>query len=315
MKKILLVVVCATAFSLSKAQQDPQFTNWMFDKVSFNPAAAGMEEMQCFTAIFRDQWDGFDRDPKTFLFNYDGLHPVKLPNIGVGFTAISDRLGQEKNTMIRGSGNYQIPVGSSKFSAGLSLGYYAKTLGKDWVYIDDNDLLIPDAEKSDGAFDLGIGVMMFQKDKYYAGISATHLMPGKLDKLGITTAQHFYLMGGYNYVLNNTITLRSNLLAKSDFKASILDVNVNVLWNNMLWAGVTFRPGDAFAPMLGYKYGWAKSGSTGNTQNEILIGYSYDSTTSDIKTYSAGSHEIFVKYCFTIEPIRVRALHGNVRTL
>ena len=316
MKKILLLVICATAFSgVMRAQQDPQFTNWMFDKLSFNPGAAGMDEMQCFSLFYRDQWDGFNRDPKTMLFNYNGWNPKTMPNIGIGLTAISDRLGQEKNTMFRLAGAYHLPVGSSTFTAGLSLGYYAKTLGKNWVYIDDNDLLIPDAEKSDGAFDMGLGVTLYEKNKYYLGLSSTHLLPGKLDKIGVTTARHYYLMGGYNYDLDNGFVLRGNVLAKSDFKASIFDVNVNALWNDMIWAGVSFRPGDAIAPMAGLKYGWAKSSQTANTQNVILLGYSYDSTTSDIKTYSAGSHEIFVTYCFTIDPIRVRALHGNVRTL
>jgi hypothetical protein len=93
----------------------------MFDKVSFNPAAAGMDEMQCFTAIFRDQWDGFDRDPKTFLFDYDGYHKFEFANIGLGFTAISDRLGQERNTLIRFSGSYYVT--STEHSYKPSIGY------------------------------------------------------------------------------------------------------------------------------------------------------------------------------------------------
>ena len=76
MKRILLSASFVLGALIGFAQQDPQFTMWMFDRLSFNPAAAGMDKMHQVQAFHRDQWDGFERDPKTYLFNYNGYANV-----------------------------------------------------------------------------------------------------------------------------------------------------------------------------------------------------------------------------------------------
>ncbi|MBL7944306.1 MAG: type IX secretion system membrane protein PorP/SprF [Flavobacteriales bacterium] len=319
MRKVLLSAVVAIISLTALGQQDPQFTNWMFDKLSFNPAAAGMRDNcgeHCISMFFRDQWDGFDRDPKTLLFNYSGQYGK---NLGLGFSYIGDRLGQEQNSIIRFSGAYHHQMGDNFLSGGLSLGYLGKKLGTDWIYIDDNDPLInplEDSQKNDGTMDLSFGGMFYQPSKFYVGLSATHLTGGELSDLNIKTAQHFYLMGGYTHEINPTMALRGNLLAKSDFNATAFDVNANLLYDNMLYGGISFRPGDAIAPMVGVEYdlGCNKK-KTSEYCHCIRGGYSYDITLSDIADYSAGSHEFFVTYCFTMRTIKIIPIHGNPRNL
>lgn len=317
MKNKLLLFVFIVAAQMANAQQDPQFTNWMFDKVSFNPAASGMTKRHCISVFHRDQWDGFDRDPKTYMLNYNGYLPGSLP-IGLGATFYTEVLGQEKNNIYRLSPSYHYALSNGNvISGGISLGLASKKFGKDWIYIDPDDSAIPTNDVSQGAFDLGFGLMFYNSSKYYAGISATHLTAADLDKLNVQMARHYYFMGGYNYDLNSDFKLRSNLLLKSDFSAKpAFDANVNALWREMLWGGLSFRPGDAIAPMLGFQKCLDPVQKGRSTLSQCFtLGYSYDITTSQIKDYSNGSHEIFVTYCFNVVQTPIKARHGNPRFL
>jgi type IX secretion system PorP/SprF family membrane protein len=322
MKKHLLFLAFATSAILSTAQQDPQFTNWMFDRLSFNPAAAGMKRMHCVQAFHRDQWDGFDRDPKTYLFNYNGYMvgkqgPIQDKLIGFGASFYSEVLGQETNTVLRASGAYHHQFNKMTVSAGLQLGMYSKKLGKDWIYIDPDDSAIPTTGVSQTGLDASLGIMLYEGNKYYAGVSATHLNAANLDKLNIQVARHYYFMGGYNYDINSDFTLRTNALLKSDFSAPVaLDVNANVLWSEMIWGGLSFRPGDAIAPMVGFQKDLGcKTQDRKTFCQQFKIGYSYDITLSQIKDYSAGSHEIFACYCFNFSKAPLKSRHGNPRFL
>jgi type IX secretion system PorP/SprF family membrane protein len=316
MKKCLILLLLVGAFVGTRAQQDPQFTQWMFEKISFNPAAAGIEQMHCISMFYRDQWDGFDRDPKIGLFNYGGKIG-DLP-VGIGLTLFSETLGQERNAIFKVSGNYQLGLANDNIlSMGLSFGGYNKRLGNSWIAIDPvaEDIAINDQEISATSFDLGIGVMFAKNDKYYAGISATHLTGQDLKDMNIKMSQHLYIMGGYNFDLTSTLKLRSNILAKSDLNVMTFDLNANVLWSDMVWAGVSYRYGDAIAPMAGFQMSWMGGSGYSKIPQKVMLGYSYDATTSEIRTYSSGSHEIFVTYCFNLISTPPQNRHANPRFL
>jgi type IX secretion system PorP/SprF family membrane protein len=292
----------------------------MFERLSFNPATAGLDEMHCLTMMYRDQWDGLDKDPKTALFNYSGLFKGKH---GGGLTLYNDVLGQEQNTIFRLAYAYhhKIPTTGAKFSAGLAVGQYGKKLGNEWISIDpfESDPLIPNEESAASSIDLNLGVMYSKKDEYYVGLSSTHLTEAELDNLSITVARHYYFMGGYNFQISGPeMLLRTNVLAKSDFNASIFDINANVLYKQSnwgVWAGLSFRPSDAIAPMLGFETNWSSEDQGSKSNHKLMLGYSFDSTTSELKNYSTGSHEIFVTYCFNFERIITLNKHGNPRFL
>ncbi len=326
MKKSLLALLLASFTLIVQAQQDPQLTQWQFDRVSFNPAASGMSGMHCLTLFHRDQWDGFDHDPKTYLINYNGLFAPngKIPafsgGIGGGVNFMTEVLGQQQNSVIRlnFAPKWNLNNGSV-FSAGLSLGMYGSKLGANWVYIDQDDPTIPEDEVAASTFDLGFGVTLHKPGQYYVGISATHLTAGELKNMRIQTARHYYIMGGYEYALGSSgLVLRPNALIKTDFNATQFDINADVLWNNMLWGGLAFRPGDAIAPYVGFQKSLTpiKLGPKSDLcEHGFKLGYSYDITTSDIKDYSAGSHEIFLTYCMKICPIVIKAKNHNTRFL
>ena len=317
MKKLYFLLLAFSLAGAVNAQQDPQFTMWMFDRISFNPAAAGIDNMHQIQAFHRDQWDGFNNDPKTYLFNYNGYVKAAGRTVGIGVSAMTEVLGQEQNKFARLSGSFHQPIGNNVLSAGFQVGLVSKTLGTNWIAIDPTDPNIPYTGASEGGFDANVGLMFYQKDKFYAGVSATHLPATDLTDLGFTTARHLYLMGGYNHDLNNGLIIRSNALVKTDMKAApAIDINANVLWNNLLWGGLAFRPGDAIAPMAGMQMALntVQQGRYTYTHG-FKMGYSYDITLSTIKDYSAGSHEFFLTYEFNLGKTPIRRISGDPRLL
>jgi type IX secretion system PorP/SprF family membrane protein len=317
MKKFYLSLFVFSAALSSLGQQDPQFTMWMFDRLSFNPAAAGMDRMHQVQAFHRDQWDGFERDPKTYLFNYNGYANVAGRTVGIGASFMTEVLGQEQNKFARLSASFHQPIGDNFLSGGIQVGLLSKSLGNSWIAIDPTDPNIPINGISQGGFDMAAGLMFYNPNKYYAGVSATHLPATALSDLGFASARHIYVMGGYNYELPNGLLLRSNALIKTDMKASpAIDVNANVLWNNQLWGGLAFRPGDAIAPMLGFQMDLNTIQKGLMTyEHGFKVGYSYDITLSEIRNYSAGSHELFLTYQFNIGKTPVRRISGDPRQL
>lgn len=318
MKKSLLTVAIFSASLSMFAQQDPQMSFWMFDKQSFNPAAAGIDKMHCASLFYRDQWDGFDRDPKTTMFNYSGNAMAGKTELGYGVTFFNDVLGQEKNNVFRGQIAPKFDLNGHTLSIGLNFGILNKKLGADWVFIDQGDGSIPTKETAQTAVDVGFGAMIYQPNKYYFGVSAQHLTAPELDDLYFKSARHVYVMGGYEFPLSSSpIVIRTNALVKTDLAATpAIDLNANALYDNMVFGGVSFRPGDAITPMAGFQMMFSDIVNGRTTyQHGIRLGYAYDVTTSEIRNYSSGSHELFVTYCFDIETLPMRIKHGDPRFL
>jgi type IX secretion system PorP/SprF family membrane protein len=179
-----------------------------------------------------------------------------------------------------------------------------------------NDPAIPDAQGSGTSTDIDLGVFLTKTDEYYAGLSVTHVAEVQMSSLNIVPTRHFYLMGGYNYPLSgDELVLRSNALVKSDLNATAIDVNVNALWSDMVWGGLTWRPGDAVAPVAGFQYRMSKKeGITSSTQ-VFKLGYSFDATTSELSSYNTGSHELFLSYCFKFITTPIENKYANPRFL
>ena len=295
MRGILTGVACVAMVSASFAQQDPQFTQYMFDRLSINPGVAGTTGSICATGLLRQQWSGFDGAPKTGLFN--AHMPINKINSGVGLSVYFDELGQQKNTLARLSYSYHVKgLGVGTLGIGVYAGMTSRSLGSNWKAVDNvgDDNAIPDNGASGGVFDLGFGAY-YVAPKYYLGISSTQLPEGELADVNIKNARHYYVLAGYDWEIggNPKYTLQPSTLIKSDGASTQIDLTATFLYNKMVWLGVSFRTEDAIAPLIGYQ----KEVGNGNM---FRIGYSYDVTTSELSTYSSGSHEVMISYCFKI---------------
>ncbi len=287
------------------AQQDPQFSQNMFAKLPINPGVSGANEAICATLLYRNQWTGFGGEPKTMLFTAD--MPIDAIHGGVGLSIYAaDQLGAETNLNARASYAYQADLGSGRIGLGINLGYHQKSLdGSKFVFNDDGDNLIPAGSVSGGAFDMGLGVY-YQTERLYAGISTQHLTKGDIqyDNISTTLERHYYLMAGYNLDISSALTLKPSVLVKTDGVSTQGDFNANLHINNRFWVGASYRLEDAIVVMAGMEI-----------VPNLKLGYSYDLTTSDIKTYSSGTHEVMLNYCFKKAKIVKRQFHRNVRFL
>ncbi len=340
MRKTLTSVVIALAgfVSTSYGQQDPQFTQFMHCKLAYNPAYAGTSEAICFNALYRQQWVSFPGAPKTGLFSFD--MPL-LSTFGVGLTVMNDQLGFDNTTSARAAFAFHRNIGNGKFSIGLDAGILQKKINGTWVAPQTlNDPSIP-SNPVQGALggtnspalnklspDFGIGLYYTIPGKMYVGISASHIVAQDLKgktaasiaasggnpaipgyALNFQMARHYYVIAGYTFqVAGGDGELTPNVKVKSDGASTQLDVNLTYMHMKRVWFGASYRMQDAIAPMLGAVIPNVGKGS-------LKIGYSYDVTTSKIKGYSSGTHEIMLGYCFNkIDNTKIQS-HGNVRFL
>jgi type IX secretion system PorP/SprF family membrane protein len=311
MRGIVTAALCGVIVSSTFAQQDPQFSQYMFDRLSINPAVAGTTGQLCATAFLRQQWSGFDGAPKTGLLN---VHKdIKKISSGVGMSVYLDELGQQKSTFARlhYSFHRKVQGGKGTIAVGLYAGLGSHSLGNAWIARDPvaDDSAIPGNGISQSGFDLGAGVYYTTK-KFWAGISSTHLPETKLDDVSIQMARHYFVQAGYDWYINGDqkYIVQPSALVKSDATSTQIDLNALFLYNNQVWLGVGYRTEDAVAVLIGYQY-------KPNEKSMFRIGYSYDVTTSTLSNYSSGSHELMLNYCvLLVKPPNVQR-YFNVKYL
>jgi type IX secretion system PorP/SprF family membrane protein len=299
MKKIILSKIFLLVALTLAAQQDPQFSMNSFNRLFSNAGVAGSGgERICASLLVRNQWTGLPGNPKSLVFSGHGLvNDVH----GVGFSVLADNLGQEKTTMLKGS--YALNLGN--IGIGMSVGMINKRFGNNWIPPQTlSDAAIPFGT-ADVAFDMDVGIY-YKTDRMYAGLSATHLNAAQLTdgtSFEYDMARHYYVTAGYKIdVPSLRVVLEPSVFAKSDAASTQIDLNLIAHFNNRVWGGITYRLGDAIAPMGGVLIPYSRKSEKTNTTRTgaIKIGYAYDFTTSKLRQYSTGSHEVFVSYCFDI---------------
>ncbi|MFA8435956.1 MAG: type IX secretion system membrane protein PorP/SprF [Marinifilaceae bacterium] len=307
MKKLFFFIAFLLPFSGVKAQQDPQFSQNMFNRIAINPAAAGMEKGICASAINRQQWVGFDNAPVTTVFNVDA--PVKFGNRehGLGLTIISDKLGFEKNNNLHFSYSFHKKLGKGSLNFGLQLGIQNNALKGQWIPPEENsdDPLLSGGQidESQLVFDSGLGIF-YQQNNFYLGASVTHLNQSTVKygtSMEIYLARHYYVMGGYTLQISEPWEIVPSLFYKTDGKISQIDINSNIVYNKKFWGGVSYRIEDAIVTMLGIQL-----------KNGLRFGYAYDISTSKI---AKGSHEFLLAYCFTPRLEKKKQRYKSVRFL
>ncbi|MCC7301253.1 MAG: PorP/SprF family type IX secretion system membrane protein [Bacteroidia bacterium] len=312
MKKIIILLSFSVLASLGFSQQDQQFSQFMHNKLSFNPGYAGTNGALCAVAMYRMQWMGFDGAPKSLLFSLDA--PSRALHGGLGLTVIQDQLGNDKSLFARGAYSFHQPIGSvGVLGIGIGVGMIQKTLIYNWLPPDGQssiqpDASIPDAKESSITYDLDFG-LYYTTPKLYVGLASTHLPEQDVTKnqMNFGVARHYFVLAGYTFDITGDIQLIPNVLVKSDAKSTIFDLNVTGMYQKMVWLGASYRMTDAIAAMLGYQKEMGKSA--------FKAGVAYDFTTSDIKNHSNGTPEIVVGYCYKMVPKQKTQSHINPRFL
>lgn len=306
---LLLLLFCANTFVF--AQQEAQFSQFMFNTMAINPGYAGSNGAICLNAFARQQWLGFkDADgsntaPQTFLFSIDA--PIKFLHGGLGAVVTKDKIGFEDNTSVKLAYAYRVNIGSGFLGIGAEGVFIDKKIDfSKFKPIDPADpLLLNPSKQSNFYTDFAFGVYYNVPGKFYTGISAINL--SEPEGLNYKLKRTYYISGGYEYVLpgNPDFEIDPHVLIKTDFASAQYDVAAILKYQNKFWGGLSYRVQDAVTILIGMNL------------KDFKIGYSYDLTTSKMggSGKSSGSHELFLRYCFKIEFPKIPKSYKNTRYL
>ncbi len=304
MKKLLTLVTACVITSSLFGQQDPQFSQNMFNKLYVNPAYAGSSGAICAHALYRAQWVSFEGAPKTFVAGIES--PFFDNKVGVGVSVSSDDINFENTLTIKLAGAYHFDLGTAKLGAGIDVDFLQESIDGNYIFPQPQFQNDPAAPKNvnDNTVDLGAGLYL-SSEKLYVGLSASHLMESTLDfnPSKKEFKRHYYGMIGYTFDLSPSIALKPSIFVKNVTDNTTFDINLNAHFNERFWIGASYRNEDAIVAMIGM-----------NITEKLKIGYAYDFTTSDVKSYSDGTHEIMLGYCFNKKK-KMIPIGKNVRFL
>ncbi len=281
---VLFLFLIISAFS----QQDPQYTQYMYNQAVINPAYAGSKNDFSIVSLYRNQWTGFSGAPKTITLS--ALTPVGK-SVGLGFSFISDQHGPVVENNIYADFSYTIQTGlNTKLAFGCKAGItlHEIALNSGVVTIEDGDPLFQkDANKSNP--NIGFGAF-FYSNNYYIGLSIPNVLSSThLDINGNyygSETQHFFLSSGYVFKISDIIKCKPSFLVKSSFNDPIsFDINTNFLFYDKFELGVSYRNIDSFSGLMGFV-----------VSKNIKIGYAYDHVISDIEYAANSSHEVFISF-------------------
>jgi len=299
---IFFLITCFPSGAL--AQQDVQFSQYVFNGMALNPAYAGYKEATNFHLVYRDQWTGLTGAPKTTAFSMDGV--TEDQKIGLGGMILQDELGAQSSLEALGVFSYRLRVGDrSRLSFGLGAGV-------DQYKIDESKLVPIDKTENLGSLQanliqptLNFGVF-YATPQYFAAFSVNDLFSNFQGSnpayLVIYRNRHYYLQGGALFPITQDIVIKPSILIKEDFLGPTnVDMNLFILLSERVWVGGSFRTAaklftksnlqtnlnnsDAYSLMLEFF-----------VSDRIRLGYSYDYTTSLLKDVNNGTHEFSIGY-------------------
>lgn len=299
MKKNLLITILSI-FSLSVfAQQDPTFTQYMFNTLAVNPAYAGSKNILTTTVLHRSQWIGFEGAPQSQTITLDA--PFYEENIGLGGSITNDIAGPVTSTSFNANFSYRIKVTKqSKLAFGINA-------GMNMIDINLSQLEVHDANEDIFAQDIdykltpnfGAG-LYYYTDRFYVGASVPKLLKNNFASKDLSSAineakqvKHYFVIAGATFNLNDDLKLQPAMQFKVTPNAPIqADITPIVLYQDKIWGGLMYRTGDAMGLLFGMYL-----------TEQLSFGYSFDwSIGNTTGKYNGGSHEIMLRYDFIIKP-------------
>lgn len=285
---ILLLVSSISGFS----QQDPQYTQYMYNTINVNPAYAGSRGVLSVFGLYRTQWVGLEGAPDTGTFSINT--PLNNSNVGLGVSFVNDRIGPAVENNLSVDFSYTVPMNESyKLSFGIK--GTANLLDVDYTKLNRRDI-------TDGMFqynidnrfspNVGAGIYL-HSDKLYAGVSIPNILEtSHYDDNTLSTEakerMHLYAIGGYVFDLTESIKFKPAFLGKVVQGAPLqLDLTANFMFNNKFVLGAAWRWSAAVSALAGFQ-----------VSDRWFIGYAYDAETTKLANYNSGSHEIFLRYEF-----------------
>jgi|SRR5690554_1052149 len=271
----------------AQAQQDSQYTQYMYNTITVNPAYAGSRGSLNILGVYRNQWVGLDGAPETLNFSAHSPIGVKGVGLGVGFT--SDKIGPSSESILTADFSYTVQMAEElKLSFGLKGGMSIWSLDPNKLNIyDPNDYNLRQENNSSPIIGAGFYV---HTEKWYVGISSPNFLETEhYDDVQVSTAMektHLYLIGGYVFDLNPNLKLKPAALVKAISGAPLaIDISANALLYEKVTFGLAYRLDAAVSALAGFQI-----------SENMMVGYAYDYDTTELGNYNNGSHEIFLRF-------------------
>lgn len=288
MRRLVLVFMFFSAVGF--AQQDTQFTQYMYNTVNINPAYAGSRGVMSIFGLYRTQWVGLDGAPETSSFS---VHtPIDYTDLGVGVSLVNDKIGPTNENTLSGDLSYTIPT-SEEFSLSFGLKVTANLFNLDVSKLRQEDQGDPQFQDLNNKFTPNIGAGVYwHSDKAYLGFSVpSFIQTSRYSDADVSIYKDritYYFMGGYVFDLDHYeyIKFKPAVLTKVVNGSPLqVDLSANFMFDDKFMAGVSYRWSAAVSAMVGFQ-----------VTEGMYIGYAYDKETTKLSNYNSGSHEIFLRY-------------------
>jgi type IX secretion system PorP/SprF family membrane protein len=297
MKKIVIIIFLLTG-SVVFAQQDPLFTQYMYNKLDLNPAYAGSQDLFSADMLTRIQWVGIQGAPRTVSFT--AHTPLNNPHIGLGLDAVLDELGPTVDYGVKGSFAYRVIFPTTKLCFGVAAGIKYSDI--DWSELNPknlNDYELNNNVKSKVVPDVDFGIYYYG-NQFYVGVSSKHLLQNQMIVASTTPTnsentytkllRQFYGLAGAAFPLGDNVVFMPSILCKYVQNAPFqTDLDASFMIYDVLTLGATYRTDAALGLLVEV-----------NITKNFIFGYSYDIWFNALQSYNKGSHEIHLGCCFDI---------------
>jgi len=291
MNKIFIIfILIISGYVAVHGQQDPVYSQYMFDKILINPAYAGSSNWVVTTLKHRRQFEGMEGAPITNLLTFHA--PIQTKNMGLGLKLVQDNIAVSQILTLKGLYSYHIGFGSGKLSFGLEAGVINNVTNYDrLIRVDQDDQAIPGAGEAAFMPDASFG-LYFQNQKYYLGATVNHLFSStksvsqyQRNEL-VKTEMDYYGLAGYIFNVTDALEIEPGIMIKYLPGIPVqADGYINLTFWERITIGTSYRRGDAISFLCRIV-----------AADNFRIGYSYDYTLSGLADFSHGSHEIMITY-------------------
>lgn len=272
----------------SFAQQDPQYTQYMYNTINVNPAYAGSRGVTSIFGHYRTQWVGLDGAPETATVSVNA--PVGK-NVGLGVTVVNDRIGPMDNSSLAVDFSYTLKT-SENWKLALGIKGKANLMNVDYNKLNirtRNDYMFQNNINNEFSPNIGAGAY-FYSDRSYIGLSVPSFIETENyehNELAVVKERlHFYLIGGHVFNLSYDWQFKPAAMIKTVSGSPLqVDVSANFLYDQLVTFGVAYRWDASVSTLLGFQ-----------VTKSMFIGYSYDMETTKLEDYNSGSHEIFLRF-------------------
>ena len=301
MKKYILIIAVILFTITAKSQQNPQYTQYVYNMNVINPAYAGSLDALNLNFLARTQWVGIDGAPETLTL---GAHTPLKKNLGLGLSVIVDKLGPVQEQNIYADVSYTLNLKNNrKLAFGLKAGFTAFNLCLTCL----NSTNPETAEFLDRAANktlpnIGAG-LFYYTNKFYLGFAMPNLLETfHFEKTGnqVTNGSektHFFLNSGYVYNVSRDVKLKPSMMIKGTQGAPLsIDLSGNVLLYEKFEFGLSYRLTESISALVNVR-----------ARKNLRVGYAYDHTLTSLGDFNSGSHEIFLLFNFNRERNKIRS--------